>query len=505
MRCVRRRQAESAGSLEPILDVMRHRTGLTLPERTVPIATVRSEMRKAGAINVAEYSRLLAADSTLFGALVTALTVGETYFFREREQLAFISRAVLPELVRESGGKRLAAWSAGCAQGEEAYSLAIIGQSADCALQVLGTDISRARLEHARAGVYREWSFRGVSPEIRDRYFKPVQSGFEILPEVRSNVEFRVLNLAAADWSAADQLGPFDLVLCRNTLIYLDGPTVVAVARRLMASLAPYGWLFLGASDPLLSGMVPCEVVLTGAGVAYRRPRRELPRREGAGPARLRRVHAAPPPVGPDPVRAAPRRRKEDVAPAPAPPFPSPATARSDGAAASDAKTAYARGDYRLAVERARGRVEVDPGDADEWILLVRALANLGRLDEAGSACAAGHDLHRNSAELSYLHGLLLREGGRIEDALAALRSAVYLDRRLVIAHLTLGDVLASQGDTTGAMRAFRNADRLLARVPEDAVVAATDGMQARTLRQLTRGRMDYWQQRSGAAEPADV
>ena len=475
--------------LEPVLDLVREATGLMLPARTVPLGTVRREMLKAGRSNAEDYARLLARRGASFDALVSALTVGEKFFLREREQLDFIAREVLPELARTARGRTPTAWSAGCAQGEEAYSLAIVAESADCPLQVVGTDISRHRLEGARAAAYGEWSFRGVSADVRARYFRRSGGGFEPLPEIKSRVEFRVLNLAADDWSVTAEFQPFDLVLCRNTLIYLDSPTVTRVARRLLDTLSPSGWLFLGASDPLLSGLVPCEVVLTGAGVAYRRPQRArgLP---------IRQAVAEPAPPKPAAVPFIAERRRNS-APVPEHRAAARVTPPVMGASEPDGlQSAYAAGDYQAVADRARRRVELEPGDAEGWVLLVRALANLGRMDEAGRACASAHDLHRNNAELAYLHGLLLREGGRIDEAVAALRAAIYLDRQLVIAHLTLGDVLAALGDTTTAMRAFRNADRLLSRVRADDVVAATDGLRADTLAQLTSGRLQYWEVR---------
>jgi tetratricopeptide (TPR) repeat protein len=230
--------------------------------------------------------------------------------------------------------------------------------------------------------------------------------------------------------------------------------------------------------------------VLTGAGVAYRplqptqlqpAPRRIVdlaPARRAQPPPALERRH---PQVEPHPRDVATAR----VA---ASPVQSPA--------GELALEAYLAGEYGTAVEGARRLVEVDPGDAASWVLLVRGLSNLGRMDEAGTACATAHDLHRSAPELAYLHGLLLREGGRADEAVSALRAAIYLDRRLVMAHLTLGDVLASQGDMSAAMRAFRNADRLVSSMRREDIVAASDGLRAETLAQIARGRIEYWRGR---------
>src|SRR5688572_21041329 len=112
---MRASDVQAGEDLEPILDAVRRQTGLTLPARTAPAATIRREMRQARVSSPAEYARLIAARKEMFDSLVTALTVGETYFMREREQLQFIGRSVIPELLRDNKGKPLTAWSAACA------------------------------------------------------------------------------------------------------------------------------------------------------------------------------------------------------------------------------------------------------------------------------------------------------------------------------------------------------------------------------------------------------
>lgn len=112
---------------------------------------------------------------------------------------------------------------------------------------------------------------RGVSDAIITRYFERRAKQFILRPDIRRSVEFGVLNLAAPEYpSVASGMEQMDIILCRNVLIYFDLATVTQIATRLIASLAPGGWLFLGASDPAIAELVPCEVVLTGAGIAYR-------------------------------------------------------------------------------------------------------------------------------------------------------------------------------------------------------------------------------------------
>src|SRR5690606_3348380 len=161
------------------------------------------------------------------------------------------------------------------AAGEEAYSLAILGEQLGLKhrMRVLGTDISRVRLAAARAGNYSKWALRSLDEETIARYFTQSGKRYVLRSEFRDAVDFRYLNLAEDVYpSMAAGIWGLDLILCRNVLIYFDAATIAHVAQRLIDSLSDDGWLVLGASDPAISEMVDCEVVLTHAGLVYRRP-----------------------------------------------------------------------------------------------------------------------------------------------------------------------------------------------------------------------------------------
>jgi chemotaxis protein methyltransferase CheR len=223
----------------------------------------------------ARFAALAAADPRVLALVIAEITSGETCFFREPAQLDWLRRAVLPRFeARRRAGQPPRLWSAGCATGEEAYSLAILVREAGWAdrAMVLGTDVARPRLEAARRARYGRWSLRAVPEEMVARWFTRRGAHFRVVPRIRDAVTFRDHNLAAGDWPGGDSgIADMDVVLCRHVLVYLDPPTMLAVAERLLRTLAPEGWLLVGASDPALHELVSCEVVTTGAGVAYRR------------------------------------------------------------------------------------------------------------------------------------------------------------------------------------------------------------------------------------------
>ncbi len=467
--------------VDAALDLVRHRAGLTFtgPRRPAFESALLGCMRRSGAGDLESYLRMLPASPALFDDLAAEITVGETYFLRDPGQWHLLRSRLLPDLLARHG-RPLRIWSAGCASGEEAYSAALVLHQLGAAgrAQIVGTDISRPALARARRAEYSDWALRNVPEDVVRLYFRRSGRRYDLVPWVRGQVGFRYLNLAEDAPGASDAgMGQMDLILCRNVLIYFDEKTVVRVVKRLLESLSEGGSLMLGASDPLLVGLLPCAAEVTEAGLLYRQSadRTRLvtpePRRcQPAEPARLPDVPAALPPV----AAAVP---------------PVTVTCR-DGDVRVEARRRYEAKDYAAAAELAEAMIRGGARDAEVEILLVRSLANRGDLVRAELACAAALDVHRDCAELAFLHAVLLTRAGRHAEAIGALRRALYLDRRLVVAHLALGDALARSGDTAGAARAFRAAARLLAGMPTHEPVPASDGEPAARLAAAARSQL---------------
>ena len=465
--------AETYASLEEIL---RRRAGLifqSLRRDAVQAAATRV-MRRIGIASPAAFVPLAAQDGAVFDDLMAEVTIGETYFFREPGHFALLRDTILPEFrARRVGAQPFRAWSAAASTGEEPYSIAIALREQRVPGVVVGTDVSRARLATARRGQYRKWSFRGVPESVIDQYFRrEPDDTFVLVPSVRREVEFRYLNLASDSYpSMSSGVWGMDLILCRNVLIYFDRDTIAHVARSLLACLAESGWVLLGATDPPLSDYVECEVVQTKAGLAYRHPGKgsatlhaPLPRREIAAPPR-EIFKAEPRPASSGITSALPS------AAAPRPPAP-PEPARST-AAPGDAPTTNA------------ASLASDP--AALLVAEVKKLANAGRLEEAGRACAAALDRFREHAELHYLHAVLVAQAGQFPESARAAKRAIYLDRSMVVAHLALGSALLRSDRRSAAARAFATASRLLSAMAPDEIVPFSDGEPAGRLLEMTR------------------
>jgi chemotaxis protein methyltransferase CheR len=237
---------------------------------------------------IARVDRELTAEALLEGAvsaetvlrLIDEVTIRETFFFRHRSELDAIEWYSLLESARAHGSGVVRVWVAGCASGEEAYTVAILACEAfACAsppVRVLATDIAPTALEQAIAGRYGVRSVRTLPGGVRERYFSNVQGVSCVSERLRALVEFRRHNLVRDPTPPAGEQ-PFDVILCRNVLIYFDRPTVERILGALERALAPAGLLLLGAADRLSRQSLPISRVVRPNGVGPRASQAHAP------------------------------------------------------------------------------------------------------------------------------------------------------------------------------------------------------------------------------------
>ena len=208
--------------------------------------------------------------------VIEAMTTNETFWFRDGFPFEIYRNQLLPELAAKNASS-VKIWCAACSTGQEPYSLSIATQEylqvqpgrLKAPVQIVGTDISPAVLREAAAARYDALSIaRGLSPERRQRYFTVTPEGrFEVRPEIRQRVSFRVLNLLQS-YSA---MGKFDIIFCRNVLIYFSVDLKRDIVERLGQCLNPGGILFLGASESMAGLSSAFEMVRCNPGVMYRK------------------------------------------------------------------------------------------------------------------------------------------------------------------------------------------------------------------------------------------
>jgi chemotaxis protein methyltransferase CheR len=278
------------GEMRQLAEVFRQEAGLAFADDSGFVLERRLKDRVAalGLGTFAQYVDYLRHDPGGPRELEEALelvTTHETYFFREEYQLRAFRDEVVPRLRQLAGSRRrISVWSAGCATGEEAYTVAMLllqgGMPLGWEARVFGSDLSRRCVAAARRGVYGAAAFRCVPLEFRHQYFVETAEGTAVAPEVRAMCSFAQLNLLDRDRLAV--VGRVDAVFCRNVLIYLDQEARRRVLDHVYECLLPGGFLMLGHSESLLHVPSGFEPVRLRDDLVYRKPEGAPPRRGGA-------------------------------------------------------------------------------------------------------------------------------------------------------------------------------------------------------------------------------
>jgi chemotaxis protein methyltransferase CheR len=428
---------DAPDGLDRLIALVGERTRLRITPRNVDILH-RCAQRRMQALgqSLSEYVSGL-ADSTPFSGeleqITRELTVGETYFFRG-PQLEEVREHLLPRIIerrRLEQSRILRILSAGCATGEEAYSVVMVLSEllpdfADWHVNVLGLDINRQFLARAERASYTDWSLRDVPAGVVEQHFERRDGRFEVKSELRRKVRFQYFNLAL-DPLPAPALGAMgmDLVLCQNVLYYFEPDARDSVADRLAHCLRPQGYLVLGPADMLGKTVSLCRARTYDDFVTYQR---------------VERVSTRPGPPSSRPARALH--------------WPIPAPPPSDVASAPP-----------------------QSAPADETLDSVFTRANDGDLpggiDEMRSLLAQD----RERPDLHALHGFLLTESGEFDGALEAFRRATYLDPNLLLAHAGAAMTARRAGRDDLARRARARVRSLAQQQPADRLVVGWEGM----------------------------
>jgi chemotaxis protein methyltransferase CheR len=238
--------------------LLKERSGLDLSadkqylveSRLVPLA------RKAGLPGISELvARMKSGDAVMITDVVEAMTTNETFFFRDKIPFDHMRDTILPVLARSRASRRtLRIWSAACSTGQEPYSIAMClrekaAMLAGWRIEIVGTDLSQEVLEKSKSGIYSQFEVqRGLPIQLLVKYFAQIGEMWQLNADIRGMVQYRQLNLLQ-DFSS---LGKFDVIFCRNVLIYFDQETKAAIFERIAKVLEPDGMLMLGAAESVV-------------------------------------------------------------------------------------------------------------------------------------------------------------------------------------------------------------------------------------------------------------
>jgi chemotaxis protein methyltransferase CheR len=425
--------------------------------------------------------------------LASFLTIGESYFFRDQKSFQVLEQHILPKWIdsRRNQGRRLRIWSAGCATGEEPYSLAIlltriIPDFKDWDISILATDINPRFLRTAKQGVYPEWSFRDVPEGTRKAYFRKTNGGrYRILPHFKEMVAFSRHNLAEDPYPpGSNSTTAVDLILCRNVIMYFAEKTRKKVVGNFYHCLVEGGCLLVSATEvshtafsEYVTEVFPDTTIYRKISGKANKPRDFIS--EGIRPLPL---DADAPCLDGNEIL------QSEIEFQPKTRIAVPVVSAKLGI--EDALALCGMGRYTEAEEKILECLSLSSQDPKALKLLSRVKANQGKLVEAFDWCEKATAADKFDPEGYYLCATILQEQGRIEEAILTLVKSLYVDPDYVLAHLALGNLLRQQGKQKASNRHFKNALALLNGRPKDELIAESEGLSAGRLVEIIRSIM---------------
>jgi chemotaxis protein methyltransferase CheR len=378
-------------------------------------------------------------------ALIPLLTIGESYFFRDRGHFYLLQHIILPELIKAKGGRHtLRIWSAGCSSGEEPYSIAILLDRFFPNLRgwevlILGTDINEDSLQKARQGIYNDWSFRKIEEDVQHQYFSRDKDVWRIDGRIKKMVTFRYGNLIADDFSAGNaEIGDMDIIVCRNVFIYFKSETVSRVIRHCIPILNEGGYLITGHGElygndfPSLQKMLFPEAVIYRKNSGYKKEVAEFKKK--TADLRIEKTAIARPAIS--------RPKVKD---------PSPEAGGRGG------KGAAHRDGF------------------DSVLSAARRYANTGDYDRAEKACRLAIQSDALSAEPYHLLAHIAQARGDNENAKVCLKKVIYLDPACIAAYIEISGLYERENDLPRAKKMRSTAIGLLRSLPSHATVQPYD------------------------------
>jgi len=486
----------AAPSLPPAIEeqiclLVRERTGIRILDHQMDTLrrTVADGLTRFSHADAADYLvglRAARASSPEHEHLIAGITVGESYFFRDQAQMAWLREQLLPQLIarrRAENNLSLRIWSAGCSDGQELYSVAmllteLLPDLERWNLHLLGTDLNAVALARALRGHYSEWSLRATPETARQQHFRQERDRtWSISAALRGHVHFAYLNLREDSFpSMLSETAALDLILCRNVFIYFDPAIVAEVMRKFHACLVPGAHLLLGASDLIDSSTLDGFSLHNLDNAFYLQ-------KQAAGveqDAEQARPPAAPPAIS-------------HVIP---------------HAVSQPATSAVAAGSYE-GIIRLLGReawheaLEAVVERGDDSALLdqfrAKALANLGRTHEALEACDASLARDAGDKHSHFLRALILLELHRLPVAEESLRRTLFLDRNFVEAHYQLGLLQMRRGARQSGLKSMNNALAIAERARPDRRLHDAAGRDHERMAAILRHELSMYEPESGA------
>ncbi|MFQ5560635.1 MAG: CheR family methyltransferase [Nitrospinota bacterium] len=403
-----------------------------------------------------------------FKSLLDLLTVGETFFFRNRAQFDGIKEYVIPKS-RQVNVAKMKIWCAGCSTGEEPYTLAIVLR--ECApslpFSIIATDINRRSLAAAKAGVYTERSIRNVEPEQLRKYFRKVGDEYYISDEIKNSVQFAYHNLASNEFSHPD-MQSLDILLCRNVTIYFDEKTLKRVISNFVSCLSPGGLLLIGHAETLRGISNAFHLVQRPNTIIYEK------KAQASGAKLQQSVFAKweqEKKQGKGKSKGSQQKNSEN--------------GNEEESFVELARAALGKKRYADAMVFVDKHLVRYPKDSGALMIKGEILGNQRVFHEALTFLDRAIENDNLSTGAYCLKGTLLADMGKYTEALPQFKRVLYLDPDNCISHYHLGNMYRLLGETSNAEREYKSCNMLLRHFKGDEALPLADGVKAAHLDKL--------------------
>lgn len=404
--------------------------------------------------------------------LAKHLTIGETYFFRDKKLFHTLEQQILRKLIdsRRTGKKDIRIWSAGCCTGEEPYSLAIlidqmIPARQDWDITLIGTDINTHFLQKAEKGIYTSWSFRDMPEGVMKKYFKKADDNrFEICEPFKKMVKFHQLNLVGDSYPSF--LNKMDIIFCRNVLMYFEPVVRNQIIEHFVRSLSKNAWLVFSPSEsPCIRHTALNPVQFKGV-TLYRKVENK---KMEAGRLKLETGNRAP-------GKMKPANRN--------------LTSGIQNPISSTGRIQKREEKKQNNKEPRQGTDNGEKTTDNKQITLYQkalTLAGLGKLDEAEKWCRQAIQTEKLNPGHHYLLATIYQEQGRMTDSAKSFRHALFLDPDFVLAHFSMGNLKHREGKYGESAKYLQNALSLLLTMDTGAILPYSEGLTAGNLLEVVQ------------------
>ena len=457
---------------ESIKAIVSKRSGLNLDGKkgqNLQIA-VSTAFSASGCNTIEDYIYLLSTPSYQsrieVDKLISLLTIKETYFFRDRHQFDVLRNFILPEIInkKRAADKKIKIWSAGCATGEEAYSIAIIlfeliPAIASWDISLLATDIDANALSKGQDGKFKKWSFRGVSQDIIEKYFTIKDDSYMINDIFKKIVYFSALNLIEDKFpSILNSTNDIDIIICRNVTIYFNREATKEVINKFYNSLNEGGYLLVGHSEHFSEYYKKFIVKPFPHTIAYQKLAAPLPAKRQILTPAFKEISFRD-------VAKEQSTAKDSHLDAFTPPRKT--NDSEETVIFQEAAQLFKENKYDEAAERFVEILELNPKNARACVMLAQISANRGDTASAVKWCEEAIKVDNLNLDAYYLLSLISQDSGELAKAASLLKKVVYINTSYVLGYFDLGILHKKLHKDAAAKRYFEIAKGLLTKEPE--------------------------------------